>query len=116
MDQVFRNLISNAIKYSDKERCCITIQADEGDQQYCISVSDNGPGIAPENHAKIFELFNTLDSSARHDSHGIGLATVKSILDTFKERIWVESTPGHGATFSFTLKKQPLTKTVLING
>lgn len=116
MHQVIRNLLSNAIKYSDKERCRITVQAEEGESQYCISVADNGPGIAVDDQHKIFQLFNTLDPSGRLDSHGIGLATVKSILENFQERIWVESSPGNGATFLFTLKKSPETKISSING
>jgi signal transduction histidine kinase len=116
MNQIIRNLLSNAIKYSDKDRCRITLQAYDRGTAYCISVSDNGPGIAEEDHHKIFELFNTLDPSARYDSHGIGLATVKNILEAFDERIWVESIPGNGATFSFTLKKSTLTKNAMIDG
>jgi len=68
-------------------------------------ISDNGPGIAPENQEVIFELFNKIDTSSQADSHGIGLATVKSLLEAHGERIWVESDLGKGATFYFTLTK-----------
>lgn len=103
--QVIRNLLSNAVKYSDKDVCKIVVQAKEMEDHYQIMVSDNGPGIALENQDIIFKLFNTIDTTAKVDSHGIGLATVKSILEASGERIWVESTLGEGATFYFTLKK-----------
>jgi len=105
MEQVMRNLLNNAVKYCDKEICQIVVRSRDKGSHYLISVSDNGPGIAPENHDKIFELFSKVDVQTKNDSQGIGLATVKSILETFGERIWVESALGSGATFCFTLKK-----------
>ncbi|MEO7989424.1 MAG: HAMP domain-containing sensor histidine kinase [Chryseolinea sp.] len=106
MDQIIRNLLSNAIKYSDKKNCEITIRAKEADDHVLISICDNGPGIAKENQEKIFELFNKIDNESKIDSHGIGLATVKSVLEAVGEKIWVESTLNEGATFCFTLKKE----------
>jgi signal transduction histidine kinase len=103
--QVIRNLLGNAIKYSDKEVCKIVVQAKEREDHYQIMVTDNGPGIALENQEIIFKLFNKIDATANVDSHGIGLATIKSLLEDSGERIWVESTLGEGATFYFTLKK-----------
>ena len=103
--QIIRNLLSNAVKYSDKDVCKIVVQARELENHYQITISDNGPGIALENQEVIFKLFNKIDTTANVNSHGIGLATVKSILEASGERIWVESTLGEGATFHFTLKK-----------
>jgi len=103
--QIFRNLVSNAIKHCDKENCEIVIRAKEKDDHHQVMISDNGPGIAPENQEVIFELFNKIDTSSQADSHGIGLATVKSLLEAHGERIWVESDLGKGATFYFTLTK-----------
>jgi len=103
--QIFRNLVSNAIKHCDKENCEIVIRAKEKDDHHQVMISDNGPGIAPENQQVIFELFNKIDISSQADSHGIGLATVKSLLEAHGERIWVESDLGKGATFYFTLTK-----------
>lgn len=104
--QVFRNIFSNAIKYSDKETCEITISSLEKDNHFEIRVADNGPGIEPENQQKIFELFNRIGPAVEADSHGVGLASIKSILASFREKIWAESFPGNGAIFCFTLSKQ----------
>lgn len=106
LTQVFRNIFSNAIKYNDKEICEISLRAIEHEDHYELQVQDNGPGIAPENHSKIFQLFNRVEVAADVDSHGVGLASVKSILTSFNEKIWVESEPGKGATFCFTLQKR----------
>jgi signal transduction histidine kinase len=106
--QVFRNIFSNAIKYNDKEICEIHVRAIEHDNHFELQVKDNGPGIAPENHTKIFQLFNRVEMATDADSHGVGLASVKSILTSFNEKIWVDSEPGKGATFCFTLKKKRL--------
>lgn len=106
--QIIRNLLSNAIKHCDKEICRIEIEAWEMNDHYKVCVSDNGPGIALEDHEKIFELFRTIDSKdALKDSHGIGLATVKNVLESQGEKIWVESLQGRGAKFIFTIKKEP---------
>lgn len=103
--QVLRNLISNAIKYSNKDLCTIEVKAEEKGSYYQISVSDDGPGIAKENQDRIFELFNKIETAIKKDSQGIGLATAKNTLNTFGERIWVESEIGNGATFFFTISK-----------
>ncbi len=102
--QIFRNLISNAVKYSDKEVCELQIESTEMKDHYLISINDNGPGIAPENHDEIFKLFNKT-STTKIDSHGVGLAMIKRILEASGERIWVESSLGNGATFFFTIKR-----------
>jgi len=103
--QVIRNLLDNAIKYSDKERCEVRIESKAFDDHYQISFTDNGPGIAPEHKEKIFILFNQVEPSVKASSVGIGLATVKGIMEAAGERIWLESEVGHGASFIFTVAK-----------
>jgi len=106
LEQVIRNLLNNAVKHATEEICQIVIRSRDKGDCYQLSVTDNGPGIAPQYHEKIFELFHTGEHDAIADSHGIGLATVKNILESFGERVWVESTIGKGATFYFTLRKR----------
>ncbi|MDH5603332.1 MAG: HAMP domain-containing histidine kinase [Cyclobacteriaceae bacterium] len=106
LEQVIRNLLNNAVKYMNKEQGEITFHVKEEDTYFQIGIADNGPGIAPEYQESIFEMFNRIDIESNADSQGIGLATVKNILDAFGERVWVESVPGEGATFWFTLKKE----------
>lgn len=104
--QVIRNLLDNAIKYSDKPVCKITISSVEHEDWHLITFKDNGPGIDQENHQKIFKLFSQVDASYKIDSVGIGLATVKRIIEAAGGEIWLESEPGKGASFMFTLSKK----------
>ena len=106
LEQIIRNLLSNAVKHANKDLCQVVIRARENKEQHVICVSDNGPGIAQEDQERIFELFQKVSVVSKIDSHGIGLATVKSLLDAFGERIWVESILGKGSTFCFTIRKQ----------
>jgi signal transduction histidine kinase len=103
--QVFSNLISNAIKYSDKAVPEITITFTEKDDWTEFRVTDNGPGIAPRHHAYIFEIFSTLQSRDSYESTGIGLTIVQKIVEDGGGKIWVESDLGEGATFVFTWPK-----------
>jgi signal transduction histidine kinase len=108
LQQVFTNLISNAIKYHDHpDTGHITIGCDEVPGEfYRFSVQDDGPGIAPEYHERIFVIFQTLVERDALESTGVGLAIVKKIVERQGGRIWVESTEGQGATFYFTWPKQ----------
>ena len=106
LEQVIRNLLNNAVKHSTEEICQIVIRSRDNGDHYMVSVTDNGPGIAPQYHEKIFELFHTGEHDAKTNSQGIGLATVKNILESFGEHVWVESAVGKGATFYFTLRKR----------
>ena len=100
--QVMQNLITNAVKFmGDQPNPKITIGFEEVDGDHIFSVSDNGIGIAPENHERIFELFNKLDPNS--DGTGIGLGLVKKIIEVHGGKIWVQSELGKGATFFFTL-------------
>lgn len=104
IEQVIRNLLNNAIKYSDKEICKINIGSRDKDDHTEVYIADNGRGIAQNHQEEIFNLFNRIDRDSNKESQGIGLATVKNILENFGEKIWVKSTLGDGATFYFTLK------------
>lgn len=103
LQQVLSNLISNAIKYSDREDGRIEISVrtlDDG--RYEFSVADNGPGIAPEYHDRVFLIFQTLQSRDVIESTGVGLALVKKIVENEGGRVTLESEDGKGATFRFT--------------
>ena len=105
LHQVFLNLISNALKYHDKEKGFIDVTWEDSGSFYTFSVTDNGPGIAPEYHERIFVIFQTLQERDAVESTGVGLAIVKKIIERHGGSIWVSSTPGNGATFSFTWPK-----------
>jgi len=103
LQQVFQNLISNAIKFNDKEKGIITIDYEEKKSYHQFAITDNGIGIEKKYHDKIFKIFHSLKQSK--DSSGIGLSIVKKIIDLYQGDIWIESEPNVGATFYFTLKK-----------
>jgi PAS domain S-box-containing protein len=105
LTEILQNLIDNAIKYmGDQPKPCIEIgQRGEQDGKAVLFVKDNGIGIAPEYHERIFGLFNKLD--ARSEGTGVGLALVKRIVEFHGGKIWVESEVGKGSTFYFTLSK-----------
>lgn len=106
IEQVFSNLISNAVKYNRKEAGKIIIRAKELGSFYEFSVSDDGPGIQPQYFEKIFVIFQTLQERDAFESTGVGLAIVKKIVDDHHGSIRVESESGKGATFIFTWPKQ----------
>lgn len=108
LQQVFLNLISNAVKYTQRPDAQITVDVDEnGDgDEYVFSVSDNGPGIPAEYHEKIWGIFQTLQPRDQIEGTGIGLALVKKIIESRGGVVWVTSAEGEGATFSFTWPKQ----------
>ena len=102
--QVLANLLSNAIKFSEAgQRVEVTAAAVAG--AVCFSVRDYGRGIAPEHHQRIFEKFQQLDSSATRDvgGTGLGLAICKALVEEHGGQIWLDSAPGQGSTFAFTL-------------
>jgi signal transduction histidine kinase len=112
LEQVFSNFISNAIKYNTNPEPEINIEAEDRGTHYYFSVADNGPGIEPEFHQKIFVIFQTLQARDVIESTGVGLAIVKKIVDEQGGKVWVESEKGKGAKFCFTLPKQEVLKTV----
>ncbi|MEX0944804.1 MAG: PAS domain S-box protein [Balneolaceae bacterium] len=104
--QIFQNLISNAIKYSNpKQKPKIVIKSKELENEWQISVEDNGIGIDPDYFEKIFIIFQRLHTSDDSDGTGIGLTIVKKIIDNLGGHIWVESEEGNGSTFHFRLPK-----------
>ncbi|HEX8577787.1 MAG TPA: ATP-binding protein [Flavobacterium sp.] len=105
LEQVFANLISNAVKYSQHGKGHIHITCKEFENYYQFSVKDNGIGIDPGYHKKIFEIFQTLREKNENESTGVGLAIVKKIMDEHQENITVKSQSGKGAEFIFTWKK-----------
>ena len=105
LQQVFNNLISNAIKHSDRDDAQIIISAQELDSHYEFAVSDNGCGIDPQFHDRIFTIFQTLESRDQKESTGIGLAIVKKAIENQGGKISVESAVNAGCTFRFTWKK-----------
>jgi PAS domain S-box-containing protein len=103
MGQLLQNLIANAIKFSGKQPPQIQIRAVEHDQSWTISVQDNGIGIEPQYADRIFIIFQRLHTRDEYPGTGIGLAICKKIVERHGGEIWVESEPGRGTTFSFTL-------------
>jgi len=103
LQQVFQNLISNAVKFIDKDKGSIIIDVEDLQSHYKFSIQDNGIGIDKKFHHKIFKIFHSLKKS--EDSSGIGLSIVKKIVDLHEGEIWLDSEPNIGTTFYFTLKK-----------
>ncbi|REJ80964.1 MAG: hybrid sensor histidine kinase/response regulator [Bacteroidetes bacterium] len=105
LHEVFQNLLFNAIKYNDKEQGNIKVACEEYENEYLFSVADNGVGIKPEHHEKIFGMFQTLQSKDKCESTGIGLTIVKKIVENQGGKVSLRSVPGQGSTFSFTWNK-----------
>lgn len=103
LQQLFQNLISNGIKFNDKEKGLIEIDVKEKASYYQFSVKDNGIGINEKYFDKIFKIFHSLTDNK--ESTGIGLSIVKKIVDLYKGEIWVESQVKEHTTFYFTIKK-----------
>jgi PAS domain S-box-containing protein len=108
LDQVFSNLISNAIKYNDSLDPVIQIGYEDQVSVHCFFVQDNGPGIDEQFHEKIFAIFQTLQARDSIESTGVGLSIVKKIIEEKGGRVWVESVLGNGSRFIFTLPKTDL--------
>jgi signal transduction histidine kinase len=103
MAQVFQNLIGNAIKFRGKEPPVVTVQAEKTDQHWLFRVSDNGIGIALEYADNVFVVFQRLHARSEYPGNGIGLAICKKIVERYGGKIWVESQPGSGSIFKFTM-------------
>ena len=109
LQQVFSNLISNAIKYNDKPNPEVRISASPVPAGYEFRVSDNGPGIPEEYHQKVFGIFQTMEARDTRESTGIGLAIVKKIIDEKGGSIQILSKANEGSTFVFTWPELALT-------
>lgn len=103
IEQIFTNLISNAVKYHDKSSGNIEIGYSTNSDYHEFWVADDGPGIAAEYHEKVFQIFQTLQARDTIESTGIGLTIVKKIVEERGGSIWIESEPGKGAKFIFTV-------------
>jgi signal transduction histidine kinase len=113
MMQLFQNLISNGLKYRAKERPPqIDISAEQYNDGWVFSVKDNGIGIAPEYHERIFGVFKRLHGRDVPGT-GIGLAICKRIVDHYGGRLWLESEVGQGSTFFFSF---PIDNDLDLNG
>ena len=112
ISQVLINLISNAVKYANREEAQIIVSSREGMKSIHISVEDNGMGIKPENLPRIFERFYRVESSRnrKEGGSGLGLAIVKHIMEAHKQSISVESVYLSGTKFKFKLAKSSIEK------
>ncbi|MEZ4864860.1 MAG: PAS domain S-box protein [Caldilineaceae bacterium] len=102
LELVLRNLIGNAIKHHHQPSGRVQIEAVIQNEFIKFTVTDDGPGIAPEYQARIFGMFQTLRPRDEVEGSGIGLAVVKKTVESMGGEVWVESVPGQGATFHFT--------------
>ncbi len=102
-EQVLQSLIANALKYRSPQPPVIRISAARLGSQWVISVDDNGIGIAPDDQDRLFKIFSRLHAAASIPGAGIGLATCRRIVEPHGGQIWIDSAPGEGSTFSFTI-------------
>jgi signal transduction histidine kinase len=105
LQQVFQNLLGNAIKFRHSRRPEIQVSGEESGAEWHFCVADNGIGIEPQHADQIFQVFHQLHAREEYPGTGIGLPICKKIAERHGGRIWVESQPGHGATFHFTISK-----------
>jgi signal transduction histidine kinase len=105
LEAVFRNLINNAIKHHDRPDGRIEISCRENGAWYDFTVGDDGPGIPPESHEQIFQMFETLKPRDSVEGSGMGLAIIKKIVESMGGRVGVDSAVGQGARFRFTWPK-----------
>lgn len=105
LQQVFANLLSNAFKHHPRDDGRVQISSQDQGDYYEFAVSDDGPGIEPQFHEKVFGIFQTLEARDKAENTGIGLSLVKKIVESKGGSIALESQPGQGATFRFTWPK-----------
>lgn len=103
IEQLFANLINNAVKYGGDDRPVVRIHSKRLAESWEVTVADNGVGISPKYHNRIFDVFCRAHGGDKYQGNGIGLAACKKIVERHGGQIWVESEPGHGAIFHITL-------------
>lgn len=106
--QLLQNLIENGLKYQSDEPPRIHVSATQTAGEWVVSVCDNGIGIEPEYQQRIFEIFRRLHTQPEYPGTGIGLAVCRKVIERHGGKIWVESEPGQGSTFYFTLPVQKI--------
>jgi signal transduction histidine kinase len=100
--QILYNLLSNAVKFTpDGGRVDVSVRAENGDAR--VEVRDTGIGVAPEDQERIFEEFRQVGRERSREGTGLGLTLTKRFVELHGGRIWLESTPGKGSTFAFTM-------------
>jgi PAS domain S-box-containing protein len=103
LGQLFQNLLTNALKFVSDRPPCVRVSAVPERAMWRFAVEDNGIGIEAEYAERVFEMFQRLHARGQYEGNGIGLALAKKIVERHHGRIWLESTPGIGTTFYFTL-------------
>ncbi|MGE5616987.1 MAG: PAS domain S-box protein [Bacillota bacterium] len=107
LTQLFQNLVGNAMKFRGEEPPRIHVACEERDEVWVFAVRDNGIGLDPQYSERIFMMFQRLHTKAEYPGTGIGLAICKKIVDRHGGRIWVQSQPGKGCTFGFSIPRHP---------
>jgi light-regulated signal transduction histidine kinase (bacteriophytochrome) len=109
MKQLFANLVNNGLKFNKSPSPKVVVSSVTDDENYLFSVKDNGIGIDSKYHSQIFKIFERLNSTEEYKGTGAGLAISKKIVEYFGGKIWLESEPGVGSVFYFTIpKKKPI--------
>jgi light-regulated signal transduction histidine kinase (bacteriophytochrome) len=106
LTQLFQNLIGNAVKFRSQDSPKVDIRVSQVEGGWVFSIRDNGLGIDPEHKDTIFHVFRRLHSRDKYPGSGIGLAICKRIVERHGGEIWVDSTPGQGSTFYFSVPDQ----------
>ncbi|MFA6291157.1 MAG: ATP-binding protein [Victivallales bacterium] len=101
--QLFQNLLHNAIKFKGEQRMQIHVACRKDGNFHLISVRDNGIGIEPQYHERVFTIFHRVNAKDDRSGHGVGLAVCKKIVERHGGKMWLESSPGKGSEFFFTL-------------